>query len=110
MSSRADWTAPRCFAIPSRLQPPSSPSTDHRLLLDPDQVLTGERKLCFLQLPGMETSFVLGSSEQLGIAFKKRLEHDSGITLKVRGVLNTVTAKCEVQGALNKVGLGSKAS
>ena len=58
----------------------------------------------------MESAFVLGSSEQLGIAFKKRLEHDSGITLKVRGVLNTVTAKCEVQGALSKVGLGATTS
>ncbi len=58
-----------------------------------------------LQLPGMETALALGSSDrQLGLAFKKLFHHESGVELKVKGALNTVTAQVEVHGALNKVG------
>lgn len=52
----------------------------------------------------METALNLGSRErQLGLCFKNKFQHDSGVELKVRGKLNTVTANCELQGALNKV-------
>jgi hypothetical protein len=52
----------------------------------------------------MESALTLGSRErQLGLSFKKLFQHDSGVELKVRGALNTITASCEVQGALNKV-------
>lgn len=51
----------------------------------------------------METALNLGSRErQLGLCFKNKFQHDSGVELKVRGKLNTVTANCELQGALNK--------
>lgn len=51
----------------------------------------------------MESRLELGSSsKQLGISFKKQFEHDSGVSLKVRGVLNTVTAQVQMNGALNK--------
>lgn len=51
----------------------------------------------------METCLALGSRErQLGLSFKKLFQSDSGIELKVKGSLNTVTANCVVQGALNK--------
>lgn len=47
---------------------------------------------------------MLGSRErQLGISFKKLFQHDSGVELKVKGLLNTVSCNAELQGALNKV-------
>lgn len=62
------------------------------------------RALEILQLPGMETALALGSADrQLGLAFKKLFQHESGVELKVKGKLNTVTAQVEVHGALNKV-------
>ncbi|EFN55602.1 hypothetical protein CHLNCDRAFT_52218 [Chlorella variabilis] len=51
----------------------------------------------------MESALVLGSRErQLGISFKKLFQHDSGVELKVKGLLNTVSCNAELQGALNK--------
>ncbi|KAL4457292.1 hypothetical protein ABPG75_012157 [Micractinium tetrahymenae] len=51
----------------------------------------------------METALALGSADrQLGLAFKKLFHHESGVELKVKGVLNTVMAQVEVHGALNK--------
>jgi hypothetical protein len=52
----------------------------------------------------METGLVLGSRDrQLGLSFRKLFAHTSGVELKVKGLLNTVSANCEVQGALSKV-------
>lgn len=50
---------------------------------------------------------MLGSREQhLGLGFKKLFLSDSDVSLKVKGLLNTVTARCELQGALSKVQQG----
>jgi hypothetical protein len=52
----------------------------------------------------METSLVLdSSSKQLGLSFKKRFEHSSDVSLKVNGILNTVTSKGKFQADLSKV-------
>ncbi|PRW57684.1 outer envelope pore isoform B [Chlorella sorokiniana] len=51
----------------------------------------------------MESALTLGSADQqLGLRFKKLFLSDSDVGLKVKGVLNTVTAQCEVTGELNK--------
>lgn len=43
-------------------------------------------------------------SKQLCLFAKKNFEHSSSdVSLKVRGVLNTVTAKTQIDSALNKV-------
>eukprot|EP00887_Chlorella_sp_A99_P007997 scaffold12.g7997.t1 len=51
----------------------------------------------------METSLIFDDkSRQLGLLFKKRFEHSSDVSLKVRGVLNTVTAQGSFNASLRK--------
>ena len=52
----------------------------------------------------METSLVLDNrSKQLNLAFKKRFEHSSDVSLKLNGIVNTVTSNAQVDGNLQKV-------
>ena len=52
----------------------------------------------------METWLALdGRSKQLCLHAKKTFQHSSDVALKIKGVLNTVTAAYQVDGALFKV-------
>ena len=51
----------------------------------------------------METSLTLDNKQRnLNVLFKQRFEHSSDVQLKVKGVLNTVTAGGQFWGKLNK--------